>query len=151
MYVYIVIDFLLLLLYIKDNGRNSNKAFVVSAIILFLLVSLHDGQFTNDYQQYLNFFLGKNSMYGTINFPNNIENGYILFIRFLHVFVSSSLGYIFSISLLICIPFLYLVNKLSNNRILSILLLVTINDGLTLQTFFVHIDKCWQYLCCFVL
>lgn len=90
-------------------------------------------------------------MYGTINFPNNIENGYILFIRFLHFFVSSSLGYIFSISLLICIPFLYLVNKLSNNRILSILLLVTINDGLTLQTFFVHIDKCWQYLCCFVL
>ena len=136
MYVYIVIDFLLLLLYIKDNGRNSKKAFVVSAIILFLLVSLHDGQFTNDYQQYLNFFLGKNSMYGTINFTNNIENGYILFIRFLHFFVSSSLGYIFSISLLICIPFLYLVNKLSNNRILSILLLVTINDGLTLQTFF---------------
>lgn len=137
MAIYVFVDIILFILFLQYREKNTNKLFFFAAFSLFFLITMHDGHMTNDYEHYQNFFTGRGpSIYGTIDNSPDIEKGYIIFVKFLRLWDDSELYYRLSIGLVVCVPWLYLVHRHSACPILSILLLMVINQGANLQTFF---------------
>lgn len=98
-----------------------------------MLLGLHDGTgdpkgYGYDFPAYLNFFKGKYDIYGNVDDLNSytLEMPYYYMCKFLRLFGNYDFVYIFGCALIFNIPFLYIVNKYSNNKPLSILLLFII-------------------------
>lgn len=137
MYVYLIAIFIIFVLFLYDNGRNNTKLGNIALFILFLVVAGHNGHMNCDYIHYMNFITGKGwSMYGTVEQPADIEIGYIIFAKLIRHVITKDFEYIIFWGLFICIPFAVLVKRYSNNVILSVLLLMILNNGRNLMTFF---------------
>lgn len=117
------------------NNRNSKQLFVVSTIILITLLGLHDGTgdpkgYGYDYPDYLNFYKGAPSMYGSVDSPHTyeLEWPYYYFCKLLRLFGKWDFLYIISLCLVVQIPFIIMVKKYSKNVVLSILWLFLIQQ-----------------------
>lgn len=120
--------FILIILYYlayTNNRQNKDIVFRVSAMLMFLVLGLHNGQFANDYPQYLNFFRGGNSSYGSVDRPEiyDLEWPYYYMCKFLRFFGNYDFIYILGCFIIFFIPILYLIRKYSSCAPLSILLL----------------------------
>ena len=136
MWVYIIAVLLLVLLFCSENEQNKRSHGIFAGIILFCVVSGHNGQMTNDYPHYMNFFSRAGySMYGTVD-DYNMEPGYLIYVKFLQIFFSRNYEYIIIWGLTICIPFFILIKKISAYKSLPVLLIFVINDGRNLMSFF---------------
>ena len=84
MCIYLFFDLFLFVMVLLYNNRNTKKLFVVSTIILITLLGLHDGTgdpkgYGYDYPDYLNFFKGAPSVYGSVDSPILMSwNGHII-------------------------------------------------------------------------
>lgn len=146
MCIFLYCDIFLLFLSIIYNKRNRNLIFFISFTILFLLLGLHDGTgdpkgYGYDFPSYLNFFKGVTDIYGNVENLSTytLEMPYYYMCKFLRIFGNYDLVYILGCALIFNLPFLYIVNKYSNNKPLSILLLFIIqNTSLHLMVLSVH-------------
>lgn len=117
------------------NDKNRKLYFWIGAAILFVLLGMHNGTgdprgYGYDYPHYLNFFLGKNDMYGSVDSPSTytLEWPYYYFCKFLRIFGNYSYVYIIGFCLFVNIPFLIFVKKYSKLAPLSILWLFIIQN-----------------------
>lgn len=137
MYIYLSAIFILTILFLVDKGENNPHRGIFSLVLMFLVVSGHNGDMNCDYQHYMNFFTGDGfSMYGSVYDPNEIEPGYVIFVKALRMFFSEYYEYIIFWGLFICIPFAILARRKSNNVILSVLFFMILNNGRNFMTFF---------------
>lgn len=139
MYIFLVVEIFLFVLYVNCKKRNEKVLFWWSCALLFMMTALHDGngntEYGYDFPQYMNFFQGKPSIYGNLDSGYELEPVYAYFCRFLRLFGRSDFVYILGTALFFGCPFVYLVYKFSNNKPLSILLLFTILNSSTYLTF----------------
>ncbi len=127
-YIYIFFEIVLVVLIYIQTPHNRKTIFFVCCAILFILTGLVDGhKLTRDYPEYLNFFLGKASMYGSLDdkFGYDLELLYAWFCKLLRIVGQYDFVYVIGYSLLLGIPFMMLVRKYSNNYPLSLFLLLT--------------------------
>lgn len=120
--------FILIILYYLayvNNRKNKDVVFSVSMILMFIVLGLHNGQFANDYPQYLKFFRGANSIYGSVDSPGtyDLEWPYYYMCKFLRFFGNYDFVYILGCFIIFFVPILYLIRKYSSCAPLSILLL----------------------------
>ena len=137
MCIYLFFDLFLFVMVLLYNNRNSKQLFVVSTIILITLLGLHDGTgdpkgYGYDYPDYLNFFKGAPSVYGSVDSPHTyeLEWPYYYFCKILRLFGKWDFLYIISLCLVVQIPFIIMVKKYSKNVVLSILWLFLIQKTL---------------------
>lgn len=112
------------------NKNNRRTLSLVSFVLFALILLLTNGQFeTNDYPQYLNFYLGDPSMYGTLDLKGgyDLEWPYAEFVKIIRaVFPRYAYIYILCYGLMWLIPMYKLLSKGSNNIPLSLFLICTV-------------------------
>ena len=93
MSIYIFSEIVLFILSFLENRRNRFVVFITCTILLFVIFGLHNGQFNGvaDYHNYLDFFIGKGSMYGELDYMYgySLEMPYYYFCKFLRLFGKS--------------------------------------------------------------
>lgn len=158
MCIYLLIDLLLLYLFYIYRTKNGSIICNFSCLLLFLLLSCHNGIFDLelDYTNYMNLFLGKSSMYGNIDMKNgfDLEMPFYYLDHLLRIFPREPYVYIISIAVIFCFPLFLVVKRQSNNPALSILLLLVLNNTM-IFTFFFSIHRqmmavvyfLWAYIC----
>ena len=135
MCIFLFFDLLLFTMVLLYNNRNTKQFFIVSTIILITLLGLHDGTgdpygYGYDYPDYLKFFNGAPSMYGSVDSPQTyeLEWPYFYFCKILRFLGNWDFIYIISLCLLVQIPFLIMVKRYSKNIPLSILWIFIIQN-----------------------
>lgn len=135
MCIYLYFDIILFAMVLLYNNRNAKQLYFVSAIILIILLGLHDGTgdpkgYGYDYPDYLNFYKGAPSMYGSVDSPHSyeLEWPYYYFCKILRLFGKWDFLYIISLCLLVQLPFLIMVKRYSPNAPLSILWIFLIQN-----------------------
>lgn len=135
MCIYLYFDIILFAMVLLYNNRNAKQLFIVSAFILITLLGLHDGTgdpygYGYDYPDYLKFFNGDRSGYGSVDSPQTyeLEWPYFYFCKILRIFGNWDFVYIISLCLLVQIPFLIMVKRYSSNAPLSILWIFLIQN-----------------------
>jgi hypothetical protein len=67
--IYPICSLILLLMFLFENKTNRKIFFYLSFFVFFFMISMHSGNFPKgDYQDYVNLFLGKSSMYEVVHF-----------------------------------------------------------------------------------
>lgn len=141
MNLFFIVDILLFIMFIKCNERNEKLFFGWSCALMFMLTALHNGsgnvEYGYDFPEYIKLFMGERSMYGNLDTAEGyeLEPVYTYFCRFLRWFGRYEFVYILGTSLFFGIPFVYLVNRYSNNKPLSFLLLFTLLNTLVYLMF----------------
>lgn len=138
MCIFFFFDIVLFILALNYNERNKRLFYWISALILLFLLGMHNGTgdphgYGYDYPHYLNFFKGKNDMYGSVDNPSTyeLEWPYFYFCKFLRQIGNYDFIYIIGLCLIVNVPFLLYVRKYSNNASLSILWLFLIQNTQT--------------------
>lgn len=138
MCIFFFFDIVLFILALNYNERNKRLFYWISALILLFLLGMHNGTgdphgYGYDYPHYLNFFRGKNDMYGSVDSPSTyeLEWPYFYFCKFLRLIGNYDFIYIIGLCLIVNVPFLLYVKKYSNNASLSILWLFLIQNTQT--------------------
>ena len=137
MCIYLYCEIILFIFALLLNNRNEKQLFVVSVIVLLVLLGLHDGTgdphgYGYDYPEYLSFFKGLPSMYGSVDSPHTyeLEWPYYYYCKLLRIIGDSDFIYILTTCLVINVPFVIMVRKYSRNAPLSILWLFVIQATL---------------------
>ena len=134
----------MLCLFMCRYTQHSKKAiFTIGSLLIFFLMISHDGIFNMqlDYTNYMNLFLGKNSMYGNLDVKDgyDLELPFFYFDEFLRLFPREPFTYILAIGITFCLPFFIIVWKESKNPPLSFFLLLVLNNtSIWLFFFSVH-------------
>lgn len=138
MCIFFFFDIVLFFLALNYNERNKRLFYWISALILLFLLGMHNGTgdphgYGYDYPHYLNFYRGKNDMYGSVDSPSTyeLEWPYFYFCKFLRLIGNHDFIYIIGLCLIVNVPFLLYVKKYSNNASLSILWLFMIQNTQT--------------------
>lgn len=114
-------------MYLIDSINQRKKYFFPFALVLlFFLMAFKDTTVGPDTPHYVNFYLGLPSMYGSVDYPNDIEPGLGWLCRFLWIFPKSELLFIFTTTLFTMLPVFYGIHKYSKNKIVSVLLIMLI-------------------------
>ena len=128
--IIILTSILLFLFALVINKNNTKTLSIVSFALFALILLLTNGQFeTNDYPQYLNFYLGDPSMYGTLDVKGgyDLEWPYAEFVKIIRaVFPRYAYIYILCYGLMWLIPMYKLLSKGSNNIPLSLFFICTV-------------------------
>lgn len=127
MCIYDLLSLFLFLLFVfnyrKDfrNGNYSRAFYAGVAAILFVMCfkSPNTGEGLGDLQEYVNLYLGKQSMYDS----EDVEPGLKWLCNFLNIFPTSEFLYISVTSLIIMSPIIIGIKLHSNNKLYSLLLL----------------------------
>lgn len=129
MCIYFVWEVILFLLYaINQRYRDNNKTiFLIAAGLLFFIMAFKDSSVSPDTPEYVNFYLNKESMYGSVTEPNGIEPGLGWICRILWILPKEAFLFIFITTLLTMIPIFKGIAKYSDNKIASVLLIMTIS------------------------
>ncbi|WEV22673.1 EpsG family protein [Clostridium perfringens] len=134
MIVYLIIDFVMLLFAIvmyydkyRYNIRN-NKIFLVIIGFIIIFISGFRGNFTADYDNYVNLFNYYNNFNFNQIFSNNFgqEIGYVILNKIIGFFTKNSIYIILIMSILTIYLFLKEFKRYSVNIWLSVLLFITI-------------------------
>lgn len=132
-YTYISILFLFLLYVeiILKNTKISKLIFLVGAIILLVLIGLRSEDVGPDTLNYVKFFDGTGTFYGTYESPTpDIEIGIVYFARFIRLISTDYWVWLMSTTILTIVPFLYLVNIGSRVRMIPLLLVIVNTYGI---------------------
>lgn len=139
MCIYLIVDIFFLILYWNYNYHKRGALFL-SCFILFCLMVSHNGRFNMmcDYTNYMNLFLGKESIYGNIDMTSgyDLEKPFYYFLKFLRTFPVIPFTYIFGIGVMFCAPLFFLIRKESNNPPLSLFFLMVLNNASIYLFFF---------------
>ena len=121
-----VIVCLVVLLIIELNNPQKNRShlFFFGSSLIFSIIAFRGSDVGGDTLEYVKFFKGEGSMYGSID-DSEMEIGFVLIARFLHFFNESTLWFLFSSTLITLLPFFYIVKKYSSNQIIPLLLFMT--------------------------
>lgn len=162
MCIYVVVSIILLFLFIQEKKHNAFVFFIISWLIFFMLLAGHNGEFINnmDYKNYMYLFLGKSSMYGSLD----VDNGYELewpfyyFMKFLRlIFPQTNYAYVMAYATFISIPIFLLTSKMKDRTPLALVLLILLFGGysfvflLSIQrqmlaiSFFIYAYYIYQY------
>ena len=130
MSIYIFSEIVFFILSFLENKRNCFVVFIACTILLFVIFGLHNGQFNGaaDYHNYLDFFIGKGSMYGELDYiyGYDLERPYYYFCKFLRLFGKPDYVYIWGYAFVVGIPLLIMLKKYSKNYALSCFCFLTI-------------------------
>ena len=109
MCIFFFFDIVLFILALNYNERNKRLFYWISALILLFLLGMHNGTgdphgYGYDYPHYLNFFRGKNDMYGSVDSPGTyeLEWPYFYFCKFLRLIGNYDFIYIIGLCLIVC-------------------------------------------------
>ncbi len=130
MTIYSVITIILLLLFlVEQRGVSENvdkKLFLVASFCVFFISAFRGENVGGDMIEYVHFWQGKDDMYGTWKSPNEaltFEPGLSWFCYFLHLFNNGEAWFfVFFTTLVIQLPFFYLIWRDSSCKVLSVLL-----------------------------
>lgn len=130
MNVYLSVIVILLILFFVEYKNHKNKTlqqacFYIGAISVFSIIAFRGTEVGGDTSAYVNFFIGKHSMYGNID-NSDMEVGFIFISRILRFINGSTLWFLFSSSLITMLPFFMLIKKYSINKTLPLLLFMTV-------------------------
>lgn len=129
MNIYSITSIILLILFILQKKKISRQALIVSGLLIFLIFVCHDGQWRShviDYEDYMNLFLGKSSMYGSVE-NNDLEAPFFVYIKILRfLFPIVPFFYIVSWGVVVCCPLYYIIKKGSVAPSLSYALLLLV-------------------------
>lgn len=128
--IIIIVSLILFLLFLISNNKNKKRIGTISFILFASILLLTNGQFQgNDYPQYLNFYLGKSSMYGDLDIVGgyDLEKPYAYFVKIIRfILPEAPYSYILCYALMWLIPLYVLLKKCSNNIPLSLFLICTV-------------------------
>lgn len=130
MNIYLGIIILLLVLFVIElknrlNATIQNVVFFIGALSVFSLIAFRGTGVGGDTSEYVNFFTGKTSMYGTID-NSDMEIGFVWISKALHFVASTKHWLLFSSTVITLFPFYYMVKKYSYIKTLPLLLFMTI-------------------------
>lgn len=95
--IIVISAILFFLLFLVSNYKNKKRVSIIAYVIFAIILLATNGQFYNDYPQYIDLYLGEPSMYGSLDINNGyeLENPFaywVLLIR--HILPISSYTYI---------------------------------------------------------
>lgn len=128
MCIYFVWEVILFLLYavnLKNKDDNKNL-FIISAVFLTFLMAFKDSSVSPDTPEYVNFYLNKFSIYGSVAQPNDIEPGLGWICKILWILPKWDFIFIFTTTLLTMIPVFRGISAYSENKIASVLLIMIV-------------------------
>ena len=145
MNIFFIADFLLAIFALVCNSKNKKLILIISGGLLLTLTCLNNGQgdpndYGYDFPEYINFFVGRNSMYGSVSGEYELEWPYYVFCKLLGFWGAFDFVYILGIGLTIGVPFLIVTKKYSNNPALTVFLLLTILNTQT-YLFFLSVHR----------
>lgn len=112
--IIIIVSLLLFILFLISNNKNKKRIEIISFILFASILLLTNGQFeTNDYPQYINFYLGDPSMYGTLDVKGgyDLEWPYAEFVKIIRaIFPRYAYIYVLCYGLVWLIPMYKLLN-----------------------------------------
>lgn len=109
---------MLLCLGSNKSEINENTKFHLLCIVLFLFFAFKDGSVGNDSIAYINFFLNKSSMYGTINNPAfEGDRGFVIFSRLISYISHTEFFFILSYTILALTPVYILFKKYAVSKV----------------------------------
>lgn len=127
-YLSVIILLLILLVIEIKNVHNltvKNAVFYIGTLSIFSLIAFRGTEVGGDTSAYANFFIGKHSMYGTID-NSDMEIGFIWIAKILHLINKTKIWFLFSSTFITLFPFFYMVKKYSCNKTIPLLLFMTI-------------------------
>lgn len=124
-YLYVIVC-LVVFLIIELNNPQKNRSlyFFISSSLIFSVIAFRGSDVGGDTLEYVRFFKGEGSMYGSID-DSEMEVGFVLIARFLHFFNESAMWFLFSSTLITLFPFFIIVKKYSSNKTIPLLLFMT--------------------------
>lgn len=127
-----------------ENYRNRDIVFVICSILFFFYFAFHNGNFAGqaDYCNYLAFFQGKPSCYGSLDSPNDfeLEKLYYYYCHFLRLFGKQNFVYIWGYAIIVALPIIALIKKYSKNYAMSFLFIMTITR-MEMLVFLMHVHR----------
>ena len=117
--------FIFILFCIQYKKYNINRYFYWGTFALLFVMCFRaptTGEGLGDLQEYVNLYIGKNSMYDS----EDVEPGLSWICKFLHIFPMSEFLFISVTSLIIMSPILYGIAKYSQNKLYSLMLLLSL-------------------------
>lgn len=117
--------FIFILFCIQYKKYNINRFFYYGVLALLFVMCFKSpatGEGLGDLQEYVNLYLGKSSMYNS----DEVEPGLSWICKLLHIFPLSEFLFISVTSLIIMSPILYGITKYSQNKLYSLMLLLTL-------------------------
>lgn len=124
-YLYVIVC-LVVFLIIELNNPQKNRSlyFFISSSLIFSVIAFRGSDVGGDTLEYVRFFKGEGSMYGSID-DSEMEVGFVLIARFLHFFNESAMWFLFCSTLITLFPFFIIVKKYSSNKTIPLLLFMT--------------------------
>lgn len=132
MHIYAIVTLVFILLFVVEQNTEEKTTrrilFFSCAVLLTSLYAFRSENIGTDTSHYCRYFRGEFSIYGSIlSINDDIEYGFQLLMRVLHIVSGSSFWLIFSTSILSFFPFLYLINRdCHSSKILPLILFMTI-------------------------
>lgn len=124
-YISILFLFLLFIEFGIQDLKSSKFLFYIGAIILILLLGLRSEEVGPDTLNYIKFFDGTGTYYGSYYNPNpDIELGIIYLARLVRTFSTDFRIWLMVTSIMTIVPFLYLVNIGSRVRMIPLILVI---------------------------
>lgn len=134
MNIYIIFEFVLIILFAISKRENRNVVFGISCCILILLTGFHDGNFYNDYPHYLKFYMGQSyGMYGSLDNPifGDLEPFYCWYVRLLRLLGTNKFLYIFTTALVFASSLIFIMSKRKECAAFAIFFLLVYSRGET--------------------
>lgn len=109
-YFLFAITILLLVLAEKQKVIPSRMTFQLCAVLILILFAFRGIDVGGDTKEYVAFFLGKGSSYGSLE-DNTLEFGFNLYVKVMRLISDSAFGFIFSTAFISLFPFFLFVRK----------------------------------------
>lgn len=123
--IYDILSLFIFILFCVQYKANISRFFYIGVFALLFVMCFKaptTGEGLGDLQEYVNLYLGKNSMYDS----EDVEPGLSWVCRLLHIFPKSEFLFISVTALIIMYPILYGISKYSQNKLYSLMLLLTL-------------------------